>query len=819
MSQIPNPQIDLAFDYIQNTNKNIFLTGKAGTGKTTFLRRIKKEIVKQMVVVAPTGVAAINAQGMTIHSFFQMPFGPFIPNAPQDPSRQRRFNSDKLDLIRSLDLLVIDEISMVRSDLLDSIDDVLRKYKDTSKPFGGVQLLMIGDLHQLPPVVKRDEWNLLSQHYSTPYFFGSLALQKTDTITIELLHIYRQSDSFFIDLLNKVRNNQMTTEVLEAINSRYIEDFEPKEKDAYITLTSHNKTAYEINSSKLKAIDKPLHTFKAVVKDSFPEHTYPTEADLEFKIGAQIVFIKNDSSYEKRFYNGKIGKIEAIESDKIIVRCPGESELISVSQATWENIQYSLNDTTKEVSEDIIGSFTQYPLKLAWAITIHKSQGLTFEKAVIDAQSAFAHGQVYVALSRCKSFEGIVLLSRIGYGSVKTDSVVRNYSEEASKNPPNEDHLQIAKRDYQQALIRELFDFRKIANSAKGVHRVFLEHESKFVSSPVAVFDGFRTQLEADVIQIAQKFQPKLEAYFYQGMIPEDDEALMERLKKASAYFTEKLTKEFLPALKRFPIATDNQSAKKQVEARVDFLERGLFTKKACFSAIQTGFTPQKYIKTKTTADLKFQAYKRETAVNSILKNIPTGTTHPKLYAQLLQWRNEQSEAQGLTPYEILPTRSLHELTEQLPTDTLSLLKIKGIGRVKARHYGAAIVDLIDAYCLENNISSEMKLMFAPKEKKKKKEDTKKISLDLFKAGKDIEAIAAERQLKKTTIQGHLAHAIGLGHLSVFLVMERESVDEVAAFCLEKKTTSSADVKAHFDEKYNYSEIKMMLEHLKRNGV
>ncbi|MGB0862987.1 MAG: helix-turn-helix domain-containing protein [Saprospiraceae bacterium] len=818
MSQIPNPQIDLAFDYIQNTNKNIFLTGKAGTGKTTFLRRVKKEIVKQMVVVAPTGVAAINAQGMTIHSFFQMPFGPFIPDAPQDASRQRRFNSDKLDLIRSLDLLIIDEISMVRSDLLDSIDDVLRRYKDASKPFGGVQLLMIGDLHQLPPVVKRDEWNLLSKHYSTPYFFGSLALQKTDSLTIELLHIYRQSDSFFIDLLNKVRNNQMTTEVLEAINSRYIEDFKPKEKDAYITLTSHNKTAYEINNSKLKAINKPLHSFKAVIKDKFPEHTYPTEEVLEFKIGAQIVFIKNDSSYEKRFYNGKIGKIEAIESDKILVRCPNESELITVSQVTWDNIQYSLDATTKEVSEDIIGSFTQYPLKLAWAITIHKSQGLTFEKAVIDAQSAFAHGQVYVALSRCKSFEGIVLLSKIGYGSIKTDRVVSNYSEEASKNPPNQDNLQIAKRDYQQMLIRELFDFRKIATSLKSVHRVLWENESKFAISPITAFDSFQTQLQAEVVNIAHKFQPKLDAYFQQGLIPENHETLLERIKKASVYFTDKLAKEFLPTLKRLPIGTDNQATQKQVAARFTFLEKGLFTKKECFSTIQTGFTTQKYIKTKTNADLRFQAYKRETAVNSILKNVPTGTTHPKLYAQLLQWRNEQSDAQGLTPYEVLPTRALHELTEQLPTDTASLLKIKGIGKVKARHYGAAIADMIDAYCLENNISSEMKLMFAPKTKKKK-QDTKKVSLDMFNAGKDIETIASERQLKESTIQGHLAHAIGLGHLSVFLVMERESVDEVAAFCLEKKTTSSADVKAHFDDKYTYNEIKMLLAHLKRNGV
>ena len=433
MTDTLNPQIELAFDYVMYTNRNIFLTGKAGTGKTTFLHRIKEESIKRTVVVAPTGVAAINARGMTIHSFFQLPFGPFLPGQKDDLSRKRKFRRKKINLIRNLDLLIIDEVSMVRADLLDSIDSVLRRFKNPMKPFGGVQLLMIGDLHQLPPVVKDEEWRLLNEYYDTPYFFGSLALKQTDPISVELKHIYRQSDSIFIDLLNRVRDNALDTEVLQKLNSRYIPKFKAPENEPYITLTSHNASANKINAEKLAEITGIVHKFKAEVTGDFPPHIYPTEEILEFKEGSQVLFIKNDPSPEKQFYNGKIGRITEIDGGVIYVKCPGDYQPIAVGKSEWTNVKYNLNEETKEVEEDEVGTFEQYPLKLAWAITIHKSQGLTFERAVIDAKAAFAHGQVYVALSRCKSFEGIVLRSKINYSSVKTDSVVRNYSENAEK--------------------------------------------------------------------------------------------------------------------------------------------------------------------------------------------------------------------------------------------------------------------------------------------------------------------------------------------------------------------------------------------------
>ena len=320
MSFQSNPQLELAFDYVRNTHKNIFLTGKAGTGKTTFLHQIKQEATKRMVVVAPTGVAAINAGGMTIHSFFQLPFGPYLPGSVQDPSRQRRFSGEKIRLIQSIDLLVIDEISMVRADVLDGIDDVLRRYRDRSKPFGGVQLLMIGDLHQLPPVVKDEEWNLLREHYQTAYFFGSHALRGTDPISIELKHIYRQSDTTFIDLLNKVRDNKIDEAVLATLNSRYVAHFQPTEEEPYITLTAHNASAQSINGEKLAEIRQPRQTFKAAVQGDFPNYAFPADEIFECKKDAQVMFVKNDLAREKRFYNGKIGKITGFREGVIIVQ-------------------------------------------------------------------------------------------------------------------------------------------------------------------------------------------------------------------------------------------------------------------------------------------------------------------------------------------------------------------------------------------------------------------------------------------------------------------------------------------------------------------
>jgi hypothetical protein len=467
-----NPQLELAYQYVSQTKRHIYLTGKAGTGKTTFLHRVKAEVTKHMAVVAPTGVAAINAKGQTIHSLFQLPFGLLRPGDTR--SKGRKFSKKKVRLLNSLDLLVIDEVSMVRADVLDGIDEVLRHIRRTDEPFGGIQLLMIGDLHQLPPVVRDDERRDLLRMYDTSYFFGSRALKEVNLATIELTHIYRQSDEQFINLLNRVRNDNMDDEVFATLNERYRPDTDSA--SGAITLTSHNNAANQINTSKLRQLDGIQSDFRAKVIGKFPESMYPNSINLSFKVGAQVMFNRNDS--DKAYYNGKIGAITAIKDQLITVRCSGDDGVICVNPITWENISYEMNTLTKKVSDNVIGKYTQHPLRLAWAITIHKSQGLTFEKVIIDAADAFAHGQVYVALSRCKTLEGIILRSRIGEQSVKTDRVISNYSEDNANNQPTKADLAADKRAFQRDCLRELFGCRELHDASAALRRALFEHEN-----------------------------------------------------------------------------------------------------------------------------------------------------------------------------------------------------------------------------------------------------------------------------------------------------------------------------------------------------
>lgn len=812
-----NPQLELAFDYVRNTHKNIFLTGKAGTGKTTFLHQIKSESLKRMAIVAPTGVAAINAGGMTIHSFFQIPFGPFLPGAVQDPSRQRRFSGEKIRLIQSLDLLVIDEISMVRADLLDAIDDVLRRYRDRHRPFGGVQLLMIGDLHQLPPIVKDEEWYLLREHYQTMYFFGSHALRGTDPVSIELKHIYRQSDTQFIELLNKVRDNQLDDAVLTALNSRYVADFQPSESQPYITLTAHNASAQEINAEKLAAIAQPLQTFRATVQGDFPASSYPADEVLECKEGAQVMFVKNDMNREKRYYNGKIGKITGFRDGIIYVRCPDDSDDIEVTPVEWTNVKYSLDEQTKEVTEQVLGTFTQYPLKLAWAITIHKSQGLTFERAIIDAQAAFAHGQVYVALSRCKSFEGIVLRSRIAHSSVKTDSVVKNYTDEADRNAPDEQHLTRSKADYQQSLLLELFDFSRLRQAFAKLNRVFLEHHNSLHADAGQQVRTIEAQAAEQIFDIAERFKPHIRHYFAQGALPEENPELQARLQKASAYYTEKLGTVLQPAARGIQVLTDNKSVQKAALEALEALEKEIFSKNACFSSVQQGFAGGRYLRAKADAELDFRASKNVPPPPSASQpGVPKNTPHPALFVRLKQWREDVAEVSGLILYEVLPTRSLLEIVHVLPLNLPALKKIKGIGASKAARFGAELIAIVQAYCTEQRIqgSTLSALEAEALAVKPPKIDSKVQSLEMFKAGKTLDEIAAERGLVRGTIEGHLGHFVSTGELNVFDLMPIEEVDEIEAFFREKNTASSAEAKAHFGEKYSYGQIKWVLQHL-----
>ena len=422
MSQ--NRELDIARFIVEKTDSNIFLTGKAGTGKTTFLKDVKKYTKKNHIVLAPTGVAAVNAGAMTIHSFFQFGFGPYVKGI-SEPEGNYMMRREKRELIKSLELIIIDEISMVRADVLDHINDELQRIRRNSEPFGGVQLLMIGDLQQLPPITPDNELEILKPHYDSMYFFDSKSLRNSDYYCIELKSVYRQTDQRFIDILNRVRTGDVTHSDLDELNSHHVADFRPAQGDNYIQLVTHNRMADAINQREMAALSADTFMFDAKVTGTFPEDAFPTSRQLEIKKGAQVMFVKNDP--DKRFINGMLGEVEEVSDDSIRVRLSGKDNIVKVEPTAWENIRYHMNEETHKIESTKIGSFMQYPIKPAWAITIHKSQGLTFDKAVIDAHEAFSPGQAYVALSRCRSLDGMVLSEKLSQRAIITDSIVDEY--------------------------------------------------------------------------------------------------------------------------------------------------------------------------------------------------------------------------------------------------------------------------------------------------------------------------------------------------------------------------------------------------------
>lgn len=419
-----NFELDVARFIVEKTDMSLFLTGKAGTGKTTFLREVVRYTKKKCIVLAPTGIAAVNAGAMTIHSFFQFGLGPFVQGVIE-PKSDFRINKSKLELIRHLQLLIIDEVSMVRADLMDHIDVELRRIRRNSKPFGGVQLLMIGDLQQLPPIAHGGEDELLRQYYKTLYFFSSAALKSMKYSCIELKNVYRQTDGHFIDILNHARDCTLTSQDISDLNARYIPGFSPKPEDGYIRLMTHNRQVDYVNETELEKLDSKPYTFVAAVTGTFPEESYPTADSLTLKKGAQVMFIKNDP--ERRFINGTLGEVKSIDKNSIAVRLAESGTIIDVEPVEWQNIRYQFDEESKEISSKQIGRFKQYPLKAAWAITVHKSQGLTFDKAIIDVHAAFSPGQAYVALSRCRTLDGLVLSSPVSASVFMRDNAVDAY--------------------------------------------------------------------------------------------------------------------------------------------------------------------------------------------------------------------------------------------------------------------------------------------------------------------------------------------------------------------------------------------------------
>lgn len=594
-----NTELKLAWEFVEHTEQSIFLTGKAGTGKTTFLKMVKKHSSKRLIVVAPTGVAAINAGGVTIHSFFQLPLSPFVPNTTV---RERyNFGKEKRKIIRTLDMLVIDEISMVRSDLLDAIDAVLRRYRHHDRPFGGVQLLMIGDLQQLTPVVTATDEALLRPYYDTPYFFGSHALQQTPYVTIQLQKVYRQQDETFLKILNHLRENTLSSTDLQVLNNRYQPHFQPRQEEGYIRLTTHNNKADSYNDMRLEQLSAKAYHYMASIKGTFPEYSYPTSESLVFKVGAQVMFIKNDSSAEHLFYNGKIGHIIYLDDSHIEVLCPGDEHSIVVEKQTWENTTYKINEATKEIEPTVQGTFSQYPLRLAWAITIHKSQGLTFERAIIDAGSSFASGQVYVALSRCKTLEGLILSSPITAEAIINDQGVADYinrqDEEARKSI---EQLPRLKDDYERFQLIELFQFMDLWRTEEMLCRLLIEFFHSY-SKLILIHKSTVKELQEKVTIIAYKWT----TYISQLTIEQiHDPQFLERVVASANYF-KKTLKHYLEDLieQTLEVKSNNKVAMRRLDNYLTDLREMYLAKKYLLQTVITnGFTTENYLRAKQEA-------------------------------------------------------------------------------------------------------------------------------------------------------------------------------------------------------------------------
>lgn len=810
--KIENEAAWLAWQCVEQTSVNIFLTGNAGTGKTTFLKNLRQYSPKRMVVVAPTGVAAINANGVTIHSFFQLPFSPYIPGTK--PKLELNVRREKINIMRTLDLLVIDEISMVRADMLDAIDAILRLYRHSEKPFGGVQLLMIGDLQQLSPVVVESERDIVSQYYATPYFFSSVALQKTVYTTIELKRIYRQNDRIFVELLNKIRNNQTDEATLKAINTRYIPNFNPDDSEKYIRLTTHNNSADSYNMQKLEEIKSKSYTYECKVEGKFPETSYPADKELVLKVGAQVMFIKNDKSTEKRFYNGKIGKVSSLSDDKVTVSCDEESD-IEVSYDEWQNTRYEIDKTTNEISEVVDGTFSQIPLRLAWAITIHKSQGLTFEKAIIDAQMSFAHGQVYVALSRCRTIQGLVLSSPITSSSIINDGTVNGFIEQQADNAMTDSRMETSKSEYFVALISELFNFKKLSVPSYKLQRLLEEHCYNNYPKAIKEIGIIMEIVQTKILDISNKFVT-LSNNMKMSTDLRNDTSFADRIRNGAKYFCEQIS-IFDNVLTTTNLAIDNKTVSKQLDELRDQLKSEYLIKKFELKSISNeGFSTLGYLQAKANAILSLEKNEEEPTQRKA-KTTPSDIKHKGLYTKLVQWRHKMAHENNTDEYMIIGQKAIIDIANYLPTDLKKLILMKGIGKIKVNIYGNDILKMVNEYIDENNIDNseipDIENIITPKKKKKQKQQEEKIStheqtLLLYRQYGSAEKVATERGLKLATIVGHLIDLVKEGIIDIEYAMGKERYNELCEMIKKNEKLSIGELCIKLqNNNYFYKEI------------
>lgn len=794
-------------DYlVRHTNANVFLTGKAGTGKTTFLRSLSKSGAKRMVVVAPTGVAAINAKGVTIHSFFQLNFGPQIPGMAS--VSKLKLGKAKLNIMRSMELLVIDEISMVRADLLDAVDEVLRMIRRSSHPFGGVQVLMIGDLQQLAPVAKREEWQFLEPYYDSVYFFSSRALKSSRFVCVELEHVYRQQDACFVDLLNKIRENHMDAECVEILNSRYDPFFDPDDAEGYVTLTTHNAQAEEINETKLAAIDAHSFFFNAEIRGEFPLSSYPTLEELELKVGAQVMFVKNDPSLEKMYYNGKTGIITEIDEElsTIVVRC-GE-DYIDVTPVVWQNFEYKVNPDTNEIEEKEIGRFTQFPLKLAWAITIHKSQGLTFDKLIVDAEAAFAHGQVYVALSRCTSLEGLVLKSKISANSLKTDNKVNAFVQRIPDMEPDENDMDELRKEYEMSMMLDLFDFDVFLTQLSKLVKLLIDNDTLFQQVYIDDVLTCRNTVREKIVDVSHRFEPQLTKLHNDCEMLADNAALQERITKAVAYFAENL--DVLINVDALASETDNQSLNNQMSEILDVLRDAKRVKMACFEACKDAFDADVYHRVHSIQSIQRIATTEKPKKEQKLVNV-ADDKNDSLFAALVSWRKEKAEDNEVRAYQIMHQKTLRAIVEMKPITMKDLAKVYGMGKKRCQLYGEEIISMV----LQSQDLTPSEIVH-DEDIVAKKIDSLELTKRLADDGFTPEQIAAERGLAISTIYGHLEKLIERGDYDASDFVEDDKLKVIMEYFNEVEDYSLTAAIEVLGDDFSYSELRMARAEMKR---
>ncbi len=694
---------EMAERYVKLTGRSIFLTGKAGTGKTTFLKYITRTTSKRFVVLAPTGVAAVNAGGSTIHSFFLLPLCPYLPDVKelvteyQMPESYRSLRKDRVKILRTLDLIIIDEISMVRADLLDAVDMTLRRYRRSDKPFGGVQLLMIGDARQLSPVVKESERQYMEQVYPSPYFFHSKALRRLQYITIEFEKVYRQQDLEFLDILNAVRENRLEGELLRKLNSRVGaacgHGKNADDTSEPIRLMTHNRQgADDVNSRKLDALPGEAVSFAAEVEGDFPENSYPADEMLVLKKGSQVMFIRNDS--EGRFYNGKIGRVESFDSDDSVTVSDADGNLISVQPVEWQNIKYALDEESGEIKQNIIGQFRQLPLRIAWAITIHKSQGLTFDRVTIDAGAAFAFGQVYVALSRCRTLEGISLDSPISPSAIYSDSDVSSFDEAMTPQEELQNNLQKEETDYRFSILREIFAFDDIGRSWGWMMKIWREHLHKLYVSEYQVLENKSARFQ-EIRRTGRTFNLQLSKI--EAAASPDDDYLKIRLEKAAKYFITELEEMADLCSRVSSLEIDNKEVRKKIKDASEELAVNLeIACRTMHMIIDMGFATEEYSKIRTEAlleDRKKPASKKRLK-KIVRKEGEAGIVDDKVHEKLMEWRTARFKADNVPAYTIMHQSTLLEIASIVPKSKEELLAIKGFGKAKFEKYGDEILSI-----------------------------------------------------------------------------------------------------------------------------